>query len=206
MNALNAHQASVLSEATKHVKREDVTRYLALKQMLSQRQPGFREEFRKEFTNFYGLNAGGVTETFKDRYFDILLGATVETGEDPYTPILRDLYEIPRRKGDKALQYSFVSKLVAMRDETRPLFDRYVSEFFGISAPMSGSVDFRIAGFATNMEWLRQTYGCWSEDERFQMIWHTLVEVHPGLAACAAARVADFLIYSVGREQLWRHH
>ncbi|MBI3922507.1 MAG: hypothetical protein HY318_13880 [Armatimonadetes bacterium] len=202
MTSPNAYQLGLLSEAISHLTDSDIAPYLKLKRLFAEQPSGFEVDFRRTFESYYGLNAGGVSKTFKDRYFDLLLGLKIEEGLDPYTPILKELYEFPRRRGDKALQCSFVSKLVAIHDETRPIFDRHVSDFFGITVPSNGSVDFRIAGFVTNLRWLRDTYHRWSEDNWFQKILLMVRKEHHSLESCADPRVTDFLVWTVGRKKL----
>jgi len=202
MSAPSRFQLSLLSEAVGHLSYDEFAPYLELKDLFVKKMDGYQQKFRSVFELFYGLNAGGLADTFKKRYFELLFGLRIQEGVDPYTPILRELYEIPRLKGDKALQCSFVSKLVAIHDETRPVYDRHVSAFFGITVPSVGSVDFRIAGFVANLEWLRTTYSCWSRDEQFQQVLRKLTTQYPSLKGCASPRLADLLVWTVGREKL----
>lgn len=202
MNTPNQYQLRLLSEALICIRYADYAPYLTLKRLFLERQDRHPAQFCREFTLFYGLNTGGVTEAFKKRYFELLFDLKIEEGVDPYTPVLTELYEIPRRQGDKALQCSFVSKLVAMHDETRPLYDRHVSDFFGITVPPNTNVQFRIANFVADIERLRQTYACWSQDEQFLIILQKLIKQHPTLKDCASPRLTDLLIWTVGRNKL----
>lgn len=202
MNAPNGYQLILLGEATKRLEETNVSPYLMLKNLLIKKPAGFQADFRRIFESYYGLNAGGVTDAFKDRYFELLFGLEIQGHDDPHAPILMELYEIPRRKGDKALQCSFVSKLVAVHDESYPIFDRHVSDFFGISVPSNGSVDFRVAGFLANLRYLRETYECWSKDSEFQKVLSTVRQRHPCLKGCTAPRIADFLVWTVGHNKL----
>jgi hypothetical protein len=202
MNSPNRYQLALLSEAIAHLKDSDILPYLKLKRMLTDQPVGFQPEFRQTFERYYGLNAAGVSDAFKRRYFELLFDLKLKEDGDPYTSILKELYSVLRRKEDKALQCSFVSKLVAIHDETRPIFDRHVSHFFGITVPSNGWVDFRIAGFVANLMWLRETYQHWSGDERFIDILSAVKHKHPSLKDCAGARVTDFLIWTVGRKKL----
>jgi hypothetical protein len=202
MSAPNRYQLILLGEATMHMEETNVSPYLMLKHLLTKKPAGFQADFRRIFESYYGLNAGGVTDAFKDRYFGLLFGLEIQGHDDPYTPILMELYAIPRRKGDKALQCSFVSKLVAIHDESCPIFDRHVSDFFGITVPSNGSVDFRVAGFLANLKYLRQTYESWSEDSEFQKILLAVNQKHPYLKGCTTPRIADFLVWTVGRNKL----
>ncbi len=201
MSAPNRYQLRLLGEAIKHLEQKDISPYFELKRVLAEKPTGFQTKFRQIFESYYGLNAAGVTNDFRDRYFGLLFGLEIQD-DDPYTPILLELYEIPRHKGDKALQCSFVSKLVAIHDESHPIFDRHVSDFFGINVPSNGSVDFRIAGFLANLEYLRKTYECWTEDAEFQKILLTVKQTHPYLNGCTTPRIADFLVWTVGRNKL----
>jgi hypothetical protein len=202
MKSPNRFQLALLSEAITHLTDADISPYLKLKRLFTDQPVGFKAEFRQTFERYYGLNAGGVSDAFKRRYFELLFDLKLKESVDPYTPILKELYSILRRKEDKALQCSFVSKLVAIHDETRPIFDRHVSDFFGITVPSNGWVDFRIAGFVTNLMWLRETYQRWSGDKHFMEILSAVKQKHPSLQNCAGARVADFLIWVVGRKKL----
>ncbi len=202
MRAPNRYQLTLLVEAIKHLKEENISPYLKLKRILAEKPVGFETAFRQTFESYYGLNAGGVTRAFKDRYFNLLFGLEIQDDDDPYTPILIELYQIPRRKGDKALQCSFVSKLVAIHDESHPIFDRHVSDFFGITVPSNGSVDFRVAGFLANLKYLRKTYESWSEDSEFQKVLLVVKQRHPYLNDCTTSRIADFLVWTVGRKKL----
>jgi hypothetical protein len=202
MSEPNKYQLILLREATMHLEETNVSPYLTLRYLLTKKPAGFQAEFRRIFESYYGLNSGGLTEAFKNRYFDLLFGLEIQDHDDPHTRILAELYEIPRRKGDKALQCSFVSKLVAIHDESYPIFDRHVSDFFGISVPSNWSLDFRIAGFMENLKHLRNTYQCWSEDSEFQKILLTLKQRHPYLNGCTTPRIADFLVWTVGHNKL----
>jgi hypothetical protein len=202
MNSPNKYQLALLSQAITYLNESDYSPYLKLKRLLVDQPVGFRVEFRQTFERYYGLNTGGVSDAFKRRYFELLFELELPESCDPYTPILKELYSIPRRLEDNALQCSFVSKLVAIHDETRPIFDRHVSDFFGITVPSSVWVDFRIAGFVTNLTRLRETYQHWSGDKQFMEILSAVKQKHPSLKNCTSTRVADFLVWTVGRKKL----
>ena len=182
---------------------KDYRPYICLRKLLPKSDLPSRTAFRKLFTSYYRLNHGGVTDTFRNRYFDLLFDFNAPSSDpDPYSAILSDLYKIPRLKKDLALQAAFVSKLVSIHDESRPLLDVWVSRFFGISAPTVGSVDFRIAGLVANLEFLRQTYAEWSAYPSMQPVLATTIQTHQDLAGLSSSRVLDFLIWTVGRRKL----
>ncbi|NQU42323.1 hypothetical protein HQ520_03505 [bacterium] len=198
----NVHQLEILDLAVDCIDRKGLAIYLRLRDLLRGKPDGYQGEFRPLFARYYGLNSAGLTEAFKDRYFKILFGLECDGSGDPYTDILQDLYQFPRRKGDHSLQCSFVSKLVAIHDENRPIFDRHVSDFFGLGPPSAGSPIFRIAGFISNLEAIRANYMAWGENEKIRGILGRLLRQCPELEDCAVPQLIDFLIWAAGNKRL----
>lgn len=191
----------LLGKAAEQIKPTDFADYFELKR-LSQ-QPSKRHEFQTRFANYYRLHIGGLTDDFKRRYLELLVTWTPPDDErDPYSPLLLELYRFPRRKGDHTLQVSFVSKLVAFHDESRPIYDRHVSSFFGVSVPSVGSVEFRIAGFVANLQRIRDQYNAWADDPRFEQIVLPLFQKNHELRTCHPVRLCDFLVWTVGAYDL----
>jgi hypothetical protein len=203
----NKYQLGLLRKAVSYLELKDISPYLTLRELLNEKRAGFEEEFTPKFEKYYGLRGrAGLTDDFKKRYFEILFSLKVKDHNDPHTPILKELYEFRRLQGDKALQCSFVSKLVAIHDESYPIFDKHVEAFFGISAPDrdSENVDFRIAGFVANLMYLRYIYRCWAGDNEFQTIVQAAKQRFPILKPCTVPRIADFLVWAVGHYKLNR--
>ena len=202
MEVLNDYQFDLLSQASNHLTRKDLAPYFKLRSLLSIRLHDFEPEFKRTFVHHYGMNAGGLTDEFKELFFKLLFDLNVHESLDPYTQNLRTLYKIPRRTKDNALHCSFVSKMVAIHDDSRPIFDRHVAKFFGISVPSIGSVDFRIAGFISNLHRIRSIYAAWSQDLRFQEVQRHLFKNIPDLQDSHHVRVCDALVWTVGRKKL----
>ena len=202
MSGPNRHQLNILSQAVAHVAQGDVDKYMELKELFRTKDGAKQAKFRSAFERYYGLYSGGVTSAWRDRFFQLLYELELRDRVDPYTPILRALYEIPRHKGDRELHFSFTSKLVAIHDESYPLYDRHVSAFFGIVPPSLGGVDFRIAGFVSHMRWLRQTYSAWERDDAFLQVVGCLRDRYPCLQVIATPRLADMLVWAAGKCRL----
>ena len=202
MEALNDYQFDLLSQASNHLTGNDLAPYFTLRRLLRYKPQGFEPEFKSTFVQHYGLNAGGLTEEFKDLFFKLLFDLNVHEYLDPYTHNLKTLYKIPRRTKDQALQCSFVSKMVAIHDDSRPIYDKHVAKFFGISVPGIGSSDFRIAGFISNLQIIRSIYLDWSKDSRFQEVKRQLFQHIPELKDSHPVRVCDALVWTVGRKKL----
>jgi hypothetical protein len=197
MSAKGLHW-ELLAKAAKARKADDFSKYFEIKDLLATKAPEARAKFRRLFTQWYGLNSAGLTDAFRDRYFQLLFAAKPVGKRDPYSSILLDLYEIPRRKGDPSLQCSFVSKLVAIHDESRPIYDVYVREFFGMAPPSVGSIKFRVAGFVANIDRIREEYGEWAQSPRFQGVVEPLFKMNPSLRHCHPHRALDVLVWTVG--------
>src|SRR6266702_3541383 len=115
---LEQTQVCALDKAERLMFHSDFCPYLELKALLSDTSPEARERFRSLFTTFYGLNVGGLTDDFKEKFFEILFGGKILLNERPdFSGILNQLSGIKRKKGDYAMPFSFVSKLVAMQCE-----------------------------------------------------------------------------------------
>jgi hypothetical protein len=95
-----------------------------------------------------------------------------------------------------------VSKLVAIHDESRPLYDRHVRNFFGIWKPGIGSTDFQISGFIKNLSLIQQEYQSWSSDDDFKIILNCAQNKIPELKKCHENRICDFLVWTAGRNKL----
>ncbi|MCE5230218.1 hypothetical protein LLG95_11545 [bacterium] len=204
---LSIHQLAMFREAADRLVREDYQPYLELRRMLARPADLDRAAFRKLFTRYYVLNVGGLSREWKDRFFEWLFRA-LQHGSDPYTHILKDLYQYPRLKGDQVLAFSFVSKLVAIHDESRPIFDAHVGNFFGLGAPKIGSIDHRIAGFITNLDRIKNAYETWPRDPRFQKLLEILKKRtnDSELMQCHPNRLCDFLVWTVGRLKIGEDH
>lgn len=187
---------NLLAKAAERINPTDFSGYFALQRL--SRQPGLRREFQTQFARYYRLHLGRLSDAFTSRYLELLVTWRPHGRRDPYTPLLLDLYRFPRRKGDHALQASFVSKLVAFRDESRPLYDRHVARFFGVSVPSIGPIQFRISGFVENLERIRTHYETWSASPRFGSIVRPLFLKNPNLRSCHKTRLCDFLVWTVG--------
>ena len=174
---------------------DSVRKYLNLRSMFSEMSK--RTLFESEYSSYYGLRAAGLTEKWLKRYFELLFGyKDVQlTAPEPYRSLLMDLYEYPRRKGDKVLQFSFVSKLVAFHNESRPLYDQRVRHFFGLGPPKFGANEFKIFGFVRNLNEIARHYGTWTGQREFIEILDQMRARCPRLSDCHDVRLIDFLVH-----------
>jgi hypothetical protein len=121
---------------------------------------------------------------------------------EPYSQILKELQEFPNQRGNKSLQFSFVSKLMATRDEHKPVYDKHVRMFFGLSSLSSGDDDSRISKFTHQLNKLSTTYNAWEQDRHFIKILAKVRKKITVLNNCPVTRIADLLVYTVGKHHL----
>ena len=203
-DAITAHLPLVAS-AAELLDRKAVLPYCELRRLLANATAVNCEKFEWEFAKYYGLNSAGLSPEFKQRYFELLFGVNRSVMDNPqYGPLLSELYNIPRIQGDLVLQCSFVSKMVAIHDESRPLYDKYVGAFFGLTVPQTGPTEFRITGFVANLEIIRGYYFAWINDPRFQSVFERVLNRIPELRSCNLIRVCDFLVWQTGKEATFR--
>jgi hypothetical protein len=201
---LQARHITVLNTAETLMFHSDFCPYLELKALLPDAKPHARARFRSLFTNYYGLNVGGLTDAFKDRFFAILFaGNVIVNGQPDFPTILNELSLIPRKKGDCAMPFSFVSKLAAIHRETSPIYDRHVLNFFGQKAPAAATPKpDRITWYVGFLNQVATDYAVWAQDGRVTPILNRLKARDPQLAQCDAIRLIDFLVWKVGNQKL----
>lgn len=192
----------LLEEAAERIEKGAFAEYFELKRLLASTDPQDRLAFQKRFATYYRLRIGGLTDAFTRRYFELLFACTPVGQGDPHTPLLLDLYRFHRRKGDQTIQASFVTKLVSIHDESRPIFDRHVSHFFGMGVPSVGTTEFRVAGFVSNLQRIQGHYESWATDPRFCDIKTALLRKQPKLNDCHPSRLCDFLVWTAGDQKL----
>ena len=201
---LEQRHITALDTAETLIAHRDFYPYLELKSLLTDARPRARARFRPLFTSYYGLNAGGLTDAFKDRFFAILFGGNViVNGEPNFARILNELRLIPRMQGDLAMPFSFVSKLVAIHLETSPIYDRHVVNFFDENAPppATPAAD-RIAWYIAFLNAVAADYTAWAQDVSIVPILDRLKTRDAQLAQCANIRLLDFLVWKVGNQKL----
>lgn len=182
----------------------DFCPYFELRKLFPDATDEGRARFRALFRRYYTMNTGGLTDEFIDRYFAIMFNGTIFVdGRPEYESILNDLSAIRRRKGDFAMPFSFVSKLIAMHDDRQPIYDRHVRSFFGVQLPAASMErKTRVEWFVKLLSDVRRSYENWSIDPRMARVLDRLRKRDPQLAACSVVRQLDFLVWKIGNEKL----
>jgi hypothetical protein len=201
---LEQKHVAALNTAETLIFHSDFCPYLELKDLLPDASPLSRRRFRSLFTRYYGLNVGGLTDEFKDLFFEILFSdKVIVNGQAEFSTILTVLSGIRRKKKDYAMPFSFVSKLVATHSESSPIYDRHVVAFFREKIPAT-SVDkkTRIQWFVGFLDRVGRSYGAWAQDDRIKPILNRFKARDSRLKNCDEVRLVDFLVWKVGSQKL----
>lgn len=201
---LESKHIEALNKAEKWMFHSDFCPYLELKALLPDSSSFARNRFCTLFTNYYALNTGGLTDEFKKRYFEILFEEKIVIyGKPVFCQILTELSKIKRKKGDYAIPFSFVSKLVAMHLESSPIYDKHVLAFFGEKAlDSSNNIENRIGWFVDFLDRVHDSYEEWAKNEQIVLILNNLKARDEELKKCHPNRLMDFLVWKVGNRKL----
>jgi hypothetical protein len=197
---LNPEQLDALDQAEPLILKRDYSKYLRLKELLPQQNESNQVEFRRVFKSYYGLNTARLGDQFLNAFFEALF--QWNKGMDA-AALLKKLYQIPTERGRNTLQLSFVSKLMAIHDESRPIYDKHVRSFFAVSEiGTKKPIDERIAWWIAFLDGVKAAYERWVTSEEVTRILNRLCKRVPELAACNPVRLLDFLVWKIGNASL----
>lgn len=103
--ALSPLHLSLLEKPSKALQPTDFEEYFELKRLLSNITPAVRDDFTKRFARYYGLNAGGLTEAFKQKYFELFSRLTQAARATLILPFSWSFMISPGAKGTAAYRY-----------------------------------------------------------------------------------------------------
>jgi hypothetical protein len=196
---LAERQLQIVCRAAPLVDAGDVGRYIELKHLIQSPGASDRALFEEQFASYYVPDTGFPSDAFRRRYFGLMWTLTAPVDGNNYATLLAELNSLANRQGRHPLPASLVSKLVAMHDESHPIFERYVSRFFGVVVPAEGGLDYRIALLLDHLERIGRTYVTWATNPAFCTATAALCERIPGLALCHPVRLCDFVVSAAVR-------
>ena len=105
---------------------KDIERYFFIKNEYKKKDILNNLKFQKIYKQFYGMNRF-FTQEFFEEYFTML-----SNKETNLRKILKNLYRIPRKKGDNTIQFSFATKLLHTVNNELPIYDLWIGKAFGL--------------------------------------------------------------------------
>jgi hypothetical protein len=184
-----------------HIAYESVAVYLHLAEQYGRKPETARDPvFQFLYRSYYRLDNAGLSEQFKQAYFEEL---EAQSGKD-----VVDLREIALRlhvfttlRGRRSLQFSFVTKLSNLVTQRTPIYDSNVARMFGFIVPSSTwDVDRRLDAYLKFHAWLEGTYREILQTGALGPVLQHFRERFPMSAdALTNARVLDFVFWSAGK-------
>lgn len=203
---LTDEHINALDEAERRIAHADFCPYLDLKILLPKcsKSRTHRKLFESMFSQYYDMGVGRLSCKFKEKFFDILFhGKVLDNGKPAFSRIFSSLNKFPQKNGVNKTQFVFVSKLVAIHDETSPIYDKHVRAFFGKTTWfLYKDKEKRIQNFTEFLNGIKSDYCRWVEIPRVCKIINRLKKRDSHLASCDNVRLLDFLVWKVGREDL----
>jgi len=187
-------------QIVENISHESIDVYLFLSNEFQKSDVRYNYLFKIVFRSFYRLDNAGLTDEFKDRYFELLEEAkNLENIDFKY--LARELHKYPNRKGNKTLQFSFISKIANTVEPSYPLYDSGVAILYGFSHPHNyKSFEVRLSEYLQFYAILKSDY----EKALSESILRYALNMFEGAFQKKASRVPivkkiDFLLWSAGK-------
>jgi hypothetical protein len=189
-------------DIVKEIERESLDVYLFLKKQFERGPIVQNYLFQFVFRSFYGLDRAGLTPEFKKEYFELMEKCRTSNHID-LSALLKHLNKIQNRKGQKTLQFSFITKLANIVDDDYPLYDSKVAKVFKLIPPSSNkSTNDRINEFLESYEKLKNYYHELLNGNVCAPIFASFHEMHPNdiLSQIPPLKLLDFFFWSWGTQ------
>jgi hypothetical protein len=182
------------------VGKESIEVYRFLRQRYTVQDPQSDPVFQFMFRSFYRIDNAGLTDDFKTRFFQ-LLSAARESHQVDVEDVVLDLFEIPNRKGQSSLQFSFATKLAATVDSSVPIYDAEVASIFGFRPPYNYKpFPQRLTDYMSFYVQLTALYRSIIEGDLLapaRLMFRTMYDTNE--AEVSETKVLDFIFWSAGK-------
>jgi hypothetical protein len=121
---------------------ETVTGYLELRQMYAEVNVMEDKAFQEKFISYYKLSGTGVNAEFLERYFEIMENHKKREAVD-IKLIRRAVYGAQPKKKLTSAQFSLLSRMANLIDDTSPLYDNAIAALFNFDPPTQTKLDSR---------------------------------------------------------------
>jgi hypothetical protein len=111
-------------------KEKDIDPYLKMAEMFSAGSVSDNDEYKTIYRKYWQLNAARLSDHYCNHYFQVMEDHRHKDQID-IEAVVKALYEVPSNsKGIKTIQFSFATKLLHTIDNTRPVYDSLVGDFY----------------------------------------------------------------------------
>lgn len=157
--------------------------------------------FQFVYRSFYRLDNAGLTSEFKSEYFR-LMDECRSSGCIDLRSLTKNLYEIPNRKGQNSLQFSFVTKLANTIDNDCPIYDSEVARMFSFRPPYTNkTMEERLTIYSDFYDKLKNYYHHLLNGNTCKIIFDCFHEKYPNnnYSRVPRLKLLDFFFWSAGK-------
>lgn len=109
---------------------KEINPYLTILKVFSEGHVTNNDRFKSDYKKYYQLNAAKLSEEFCNHYFSVKQGFRHKDCIH-IRDVVEELYKVPTNaKGVKVIMFSFASKLFHTVDNSQPLYDSFVADFY----------------------------------------------------------------------------
>jgi hypothetical protein len=124
---INENIAKVLDTVDR---KRDIDPYLKMAEMFNAGRVSDNHEYKTIYRKYWQLNAARLSDHYCNHYFQVMEDHRHQ-GQIDIEDVVKLLYEVPSNsKGRKTIQFSFATKLLHTIDNTRPVYDSLVGDFY----------------------------------------------------------------------------
>lgn len=187
------------SRIVRNIDQESIDVYLFLREQFNNSNVSQNPLFQFVYRSFYRLDNAGLTPEFKTEYFSILEKnrggnwINIET-------IVAALHKYPNRKRQKSLQFSFVTKMVNMIDDAKPIYDSEVARMFQFNTPpYTKTFQERLADYLKFYKKLEEVYKEIISCNKLFTVFGDLESALENVHFLSDTKKLDFLVWSAGK-------
>jgi hypothetical protein len=155
--------------------------------------------FQFTFRSFYRIDNAGLTSEFKAKYFENLEKYR-KNKAIPIESIVRDLYDIPNRKGQKSLQFSFVTKLANTINSRFPIYDSKIAKVYNFREPYNyKTFDQRLNEYLGFYNLLSESYQAIIKEQLLKPVFKKFHSKFKSNSKMPDIKALDFIMWSAGK-------
>ena len=163
--------------------------------------------FQFVFRSFYRLDNAGLTTEFKNEYFNVFEYLRKDKAfqlapiECRIKMVDDRLKEFKNRKGQLSIQFSFITKMLNILDDSQPIFDSQVANIFNFSeTSYSQNRDERITAFTFQLNQICAVYKDILEKNKLQSTIE-LFKIKFPTANISEIKILDFIFWQAGKQK-----
>jgi hypothetical protein len=124
---INENIAKILDTVDR---RKDIDPYLSMTGMFRAGSVSDNDEYQAMYRKYWQLNAARLSDSFCKHYFQVMERCRHSNNLN-IKEVVEALYSVPSNsKGRKTIQFSFATKLLHTIDNTLPVYDSLVGDFY----------------------------------------------------------------------------